>query len=122
MTAAEIKAVLPPVTIWMAKKAVMEGVRVHHKAQEEYDTEYQKEQAGNSYNFHVSHAYKEGVRVAAEILWKLFASCSAECQMAIAEVAKKRDGHFGHPEEYFDDFVNSLEIVQGRSVCIRVAE
>jgi hypothetical protein len=122
MTISEIKAVLSPVTVWMAQEAVMEGVKAHHKAQKQYDIENQKKESGETYNFTLAHAYNEGVHVAAEILWKLFASCSAECQQAIAEVAKNRDGFSGYAENYLDDFINALEKAKGYSVQIRVTE
>lgn len=116
MTIAEIKSILPPVAVWMAKQAIMEGIKAYHKAEET------KQKAGKPYDYALAHAYNEGMKISAEILWKLFASCSADCQRAIAEVAKKRDGYCGCPENYFDDFVNALERVQGHSVHIRVTE
>jgi len=122
MTIAEIKSILPPVAVWMAKQAIMEGIKAYHKAQEQYSIEETKQKAGKPYDYTLAHAYNEGMKISAEILWKLFASCSADCQRAIAEVAKKRDGYCGYPENYFDDFVNALERVQGHSVYIRVTE
>ena len=122
MTVSEVKALLPTMVTWMAKEAVMEGVKAYHKAQKQYEIENQKKQAGESYNFTLAHAYYEGVGIASEVMWKLFASCSAECRKAIDEVAKHRDGYCGYHEEYFDDFILALEKIQGHTVRIRIAE
>lgn len=122
MTISEIKAVLPPVAIRMASAAIMEGVKAYHKAKEQREIEANKEQSGEKFNYMLAHAYNEGIQIASEVLWKLFASCSAECQQAIAEVAKVKDGFSGNNESYFDDFINALEKVQCHSVWLRVAE
>ncbi len=122
MTISEIKAVLPPVAVWMAGKAVEEGVKACNKAQKQSEIEDQKKNSGESYNYSLAHAYREGMHVSAEILWKLFASCSAECQQAIEEVAKNYDGYGGWTEKCFDRFVEALEKVQGYSVRIRTNE
>lgn len=122
MTIAELKSILPTMVVWMAKEAVMEGVRAYHKAEIEYNVQMQKQQSGEPYNFLLAHAYKDGVNIAAEVLWKLFESYSIQCQQAIAVVAKDRDGYYGLHESYFDDFVNALEQVQGHPVLIRVNE
>lgn len=122
MTIRELRGKLPTMVIWMAQEAVMEGVAAYHKSQEQYNIEKQKEQAGETYNYILAHAYYEGVRVAAEVLWKLFASCSMECQKAIEEVAKSKDGYFGDPGSYFGAFVAALEKIQGHPVRIREVE
>lgn len=118
----ELKETLPTMVIWMAKEAVMEGVKAYHKYNAQYDIENNKKDAGEPYNYTLAHAYCEGVNVSSEVLWKLFASCSMECTKAIKEVAKSRDGYCGYGESYFDDFVNALEKVQGRTVSIRIVE
>lgn len=108
--------------IWMAKKAVMEGVKRYHLAQSEGEKQAALREAGKPYNFTIRHAYYEGVGVAAEVLWKLFQSCSIDCQEAIASVAKNRDGYCGDPDHYFDDFVLALEQQLGTPVTIRKEE
>jgi len=122
MTVKEIRDKLPTMVIWMAKEAVMEGVKAYHKAQRQYDIENQKKQSGQSYNYILAHAYDEGVDIAAEVCWKLFYSCSADCQAAIEEVAKKRDGFRGNPDIYFDEFVLALEERLHGPVSIRELE
>jgi hypothetical protein len=121
MTPLEIKSALPPIAIWMAQSAVIEGVKSHHKYQEQCHVEDKKKEKGETYNYLLAHAYNEGVGVSAEILWKMFSSCVAECKKAISEVSKHRDG-YGYQETYFDDFVNALEKVQGHSAHIRISE
>lgn len=121
MTISELRNTLPTMVIWMAKEAVMQGVRECHMAQSEYEKQAALREAGQPYNFTLKHAYYEGVRVAAEVLWKLFESCSADCQTTIEKVAEKRDG-YGDPDKYFDDFVVALEEQLGCPVTIRTVE
>ncbi len=109
MDISDLRETLPTMVIWMAKEAVMEGVKAYHKAQRQYDLENQKKDSGLPYNYTLAHAYNDGVDIAAEVLWKLFYSCGADCQAAIKEVAKRRDGYCGIPDRYFDDFVLALE-------------
>ncbi len=122
MTVTEIRSSLPTMVIWMAKEAVMEGVKSYHKAQKQYDIEDQKKESGLPYNYALGHAYKDGVHVAAEILWKLFASCTIDCMEAIETVAEKKDGYCGDPDRYFDDFVLALEKRLGDPIRIRKCE
>ena len=116
MTINKLRSNLPTMVVWMASEAVMEGVRSHHdnEQQHDWDTDFIR-----GFRKGVS---ENGVRVAAEVLWKLFASCSAECQSAISIVAKNKDGYCGYPVSYFDSFVVALEEVQGHPVRIREKE
>lgn len=106
----------------MAKEAVMGGVRSYHMSQNEFEKQNKLEKAGKPYNYTTRNAYYEGVRVAAEVLWKLFASCSADCQSAIEKVSQKRDGFCEDPDAYFDDFVLALEAHLHGAVRIRERE
>ncbi len=117
-----LKEKLPTMVIWMAKEAVMEGVKAYNKSQKERDIQNAKKEAGDSYNYTLAHAYNDGMNVAAEVLWKLFHSMSIECQRALEEVAKVRDGYCGNHESYLDDFIIALEKVQRAPVRIREEE
>lgn len=108
MTVEELRETLPTMVIWMAKEAVMEGVKAYYKSQRQREIERQKEDSGEPYNYMLANAYYDGVRIAAEVLWKLFSSCSHDCLKAIKTVARKRDG-WGNPDDYFNDFVIALE-------------
>ena len=119
---AELRDALPAMVVWMAKEAVMEGAKAKHRHQEAYDAENKKEHSGQPYNYSIAHAQYNGVRVAAEVLWKLFCSCSADCQSAIEKVANKRDGYSGYADDYFDDFVIALEERLGGPIRIRTVE
>jgi hypothetical protein len=103
--ATDVKNQLPDMVIWMAKTAVMTGVYSY-----------------KSYEQDNNYLHYEGVRVSAEILWKLFQSMSIECQKAIEIVAKDRDGYCGTAESYLDDFILALANVQNGSVKIRTQE
>lgn len=122
MTIAEIKETVPTLALWMAYKAVMEGVRMVRKSHELRDIEEKKRLAGKPCNFLLAHAYDEGMRASAEVLWKLFATCSYYCQRAIEKVSCRKDGFCGDPITYFDDFVTALEEAQGYPVSIRTSE
>ena len=122
MTANELRNTLPTMVIWMAKEAVMEGVKSYHKSQRENKIQADLADSGKPFNFTLSHAYYDGVRVAAEVLWKLFQSCAADCMDAIRAVAETRDGYSGDPDNYFDDFVVALEKRLRCPVRIRTEE
>ena len=100
-----VKETLPEMVIWMAKTAVMEGVKNVHR--------YEKQ--GNA-------IFYEAVRVSAEVLWKLFCSTSRDCQKALEVVAETKDGYSGNSEDYLDTFIFALANVRGGSVKIRVKE
>lgn len=116
MTVMEIRNSLPIMVIWMANEAVMEGVQSYHKNQQQHDCD-----SDFMRGFRRGES-ERGVKVAAEVLWKLFASCSADCQRAIEKVAEKRDGFCGNPDAYFDDFVEALGMKLGYPVRIRTVE
>ena len=123
MTASELKESLPTMIVWMAETAIREGVKRSRRHYDFREIEREKESAGKPYNYSMAHECYEGVRVAAEVLWKLFCSISADCQKAIEEVAKTMDGYLTYPRKsYFDEFVAALEKVSGEPVRIRDAE
>ena len=123
MTASELKESLPTMIVWMAETATREGVKRSRRYYELREIEREKESAGKPYNYSMAHECYEGVRVAAEVLWKLFYSISADCQKAIEEVAKTMDGYLTYlRKSYFDEFVEALEKVSGEPVRIRDEE
>lgn len=97
MTANEIRKEVSPMTIWMANAAIMEACRSAHK--EEVSNP-------NPYN-------KEGVSVAAEVLFSMFGTCSASIKIALLAVAKLYDGFRGGHHLYFDAFIESLKAHDG---------
>ena len=121
MTITEIRNNLPKMVIWMAKEAVMKGVRACREARNELNKQGELQDAGKPYNCRLGHAKYEAVSVAASVLWKLFQSCEADCQSAIEKVAEKKNGYLGNPEKYFDEFILALEERVG-TVYIRKQE
>ena len=123
MTASELKESLPTMIMWMAETAIREGVKRRRRYYELREIERGKETAGKPHDYSMSNECYEGVRVAAEVLWKLFYSISADCQKAIEEVAKTMDGYLTYPRKsYFEEFVTALEKVSCEPVRIRDAE
>lgn len=123
MKASEMKSSLPTLVIWMAETAIREGVKRSRRYNELRAIEQEKENTGKPYNYLRAHECYEGVRLAAEVMWKLFDSISANCQKAIEEVAKTMDGYLTYPQKsYFDEFVSALEKVSGMPVRIRTEE
>jgi|GEM_PF-855722 len=123
MTTKELRDKLPTMVIWMAETAIREGVKRSRRYNELRAIEQEKENAGKPYNYSRDHECYEGVRVAAEVMWKLFDTISAYCQKAIEEVAKTMDGYLTYPQKsYFDEFVSALEKVSRMPVRIRTKE
>lgn len=121
----ELRNKLPTMVIWMAKQAVKEGVKAYRKAEKERAIQDQKKATGEPYSYLMAHTIDESTHVAAEVLYKLFASCVVECLDAIEIVAKNKngyDGYCGSSNKYFDLFVAALEKVQGYPVRIREKE
>ena len=83
MTVTEIRNNLPKMVISVVKEAVMEGVRAHHRAQNEYNEQHKLIDADKPYSFKLAHAYYNSVRVASEVLYRIFESCSYDIQEAI---------------------------------------
>ena len=118
-----IREYLPTIAVWMAETAIREGVKRSRRYNEIRAIEQEKENTGKPFNYSRAYECYEGVRVAAEVMWKLFSTISAHCQEAIKEVAKTMDGYLTYPQKsYFDEFVRELEKVQGHPVRIREIE
>lgn len=98
MTANEIRKEVSTMTIWMANAAIMQACRSAHK-----------EEVGNPNPYN-----KEGVSVAAEVLFSMFGTCSASIKIALLAVAKSHDGFRGGHHLYFDAFVEALNAHDGR--------
>lgn len=91
MTANEIRKEVSPMTIWMADSAIR-GACISAR----------KDAIIHPYN-------REGVEVAAEVLFSMFGTCSASIKSALLVVAKAYDGFRGGNRLYFDAFVEALE-------------
>ena len=95
MTANEIRKEVSPMTIWMANTAVMEACRSTRK-----DV--------------IIHPYnREGLEVAAEVLFSMFDTYGASIKTALLIVAKSCDGFRGGHHLYFDVFVEALKSHDG---------
>ena len=97
MTANEIRKEVSPMTIWMANAAIMEACRSARK--DEVNNP-------NPYN-------REGVSVAAEVLFSMFGTCSASIKIALLAVAKSYDGFRGGHHLYLDAFIEALKAHDG---------
>ena len=93
MTANEIRKEVSPMTIWMANSAIMEACR---------SARTDEVNNPNPYN-------REGVAVAAEVLFSMFGTCNASIKPALLVVAKSYDGFRGGRHLYFDAFVEALK-------------
>lgn len=120
MTASEIKMALSKETVWMASEAIKQGCEAARRTKEESLKQEQLEKNGEPFNFSQKHAHYEGVSIAAEILWRLFAGYSAAVQSAICKVAKKTDCTTDL-ETYFDKFIEAYETEYG-VVTLRIFE
>lgn len=121
MAHTEIIESLSQSTLWMANEAVKQGVKAYHEAKSLYDAEEEKRLAGQAYNFKVYHIQYSAVHVAAEVLWKLFATCTHDCLKAIEAVSGKKDGRSSYgsnPNEYLEGFMDEL-LKKGGSLRIR---
>ena len=108
-TVTEIKNILPAMVIKMAGQAVKEGVRMCREYWQERDLQKQFRDSGKPYNFTLSHAHYGSVRVAAEILFELFATCTADILQAIEKVSKNLNGYAGAQDHYLEEFIIALE-------------
>lgn len=97
MTANEIRKEVSPMTIWMANAAIMEACISARKDEVSNP---------NPYN-------REGVSVAAEVLFSMFGTCSASIKIALLAVAKSYDGFRGGHHLYLDAFVVALKSHDG---------
>lgn len=122
MTIAEIREKLPEMCIWMAATAVKEGVSSYRKAQVIKEEEESKKKDGKDFDFLLAHAYTSGMDAAAQVLWKVFSCCVADCKNAIEIVGRNKDGYFGSPDSYFDSFVEALQVARGYPVELRINE
>jgi hypothetical protein len=93
MTVTEIRNSIPKMVIWMANRAIMEACR-----------SARKDEASNPNPYN-----REGVSVAAEVLFSMFGTCSASIKIALLAVAKSHDGFRGGHHIYFDAFVEALK-------------
>ena len=118
MTSNELKATLNKETIWMAAEAVRQGCEAARKTKQESLKQEALQAAGENFDFSTKHIYYEGVCIAAEILWRLFAGYSAAVQSAICKVAEGTSA-CTDSEDYFDLFVDIYERECG-SVRLRI--
>ncbi|MDR2558688.1 MAG: hypothetical protein LBC86_03975 [Oscillospiraceae bacterium] len=120
MTTTELRGTLSKETVWMASEAIRQGCEAARKTKQESLKQEALEKNGEPFNYSMKHVYYEGVRIAAEVLWKLFAGYSAAVQNAIKTVAKETD-IYTRGEEYFDRFVEAYAAEYG-TVRIRTEQ
>jgi hypothetical protein len=92
--------------------AIKKGIQAVHKADRIRERENAKNEAGEPFNFSEAHAYDEGVRGAAEVIYTLFECCNADGQQVIRKLAEKYDGITGNTD-YFNQFIEEFQKVRG---------
>lgn len=91
--------------------AVRQALIQQIKCNEEYEKQKKLEQAGQPFNFTVSHILREGAHHTCEVLWKVFGGYPYEHHNAIEKIAAGDKGpYIGYDcRNYVEMYMEALE-------------
>lgn len=92
--------------------AVRQALIQQVKCNEEYEKQREPEDAGQPFNFTVSHILREGAHHTCEVLWKIFGGYPYEHHNAIEKIAARGNNshHLGYDcRDYVEMYMEALE-------------